>query len=35
MDTDIRDVERDFADLKARNDIEEKSLDSIFEEKKG
>ena len=33
-DTDIRDVERDYDDLKSHNDVEEKGLDGIFEEKK-
>ncbi|KAF6039080.1 IFT74 [Bugula neritina] len=33
-DTDIRDVERDYDDLKSHNDVEEKGLDFIFEEKK-
>lgn len=32
-DTDIRDVERDYDDLKTHNDVEEKGLDSLFEEK--
>lgn len=33
-DTDIRDVERDYDDLKSHNDVEEKGLDVIFQEKK-
>lgn len=33
-DTDVRDVERDYDDLKNHNDVEERGLDSIFEEKK-